>query len=178
MPINAVTCHYSLGWLLAPPSSCDQLHPSELNNQPRPPHSCDYLCSSDTKERSSQVQESLEIIEISTDSEVVSSPTPERSRMDVVNQGKKIKSTHKRSSHKRPFNRRKRISIVQPMFSKRKPAGKKSFHRMKLRDTSKQPLRAPRHAHKQCSSQDTGWRRCGMFRLLSHITNPYVSKSR
>ena len=175
MPINTDTCHYSLGWLLAPPSSCDQLHPSDSNNQLHSPHSCDYLYQSDTKEGSSQVQESLEIIELSTDSEAVPSPTPERSRMAIANPGKKI---HRRPSHKRPFNRRKRISIVQPTFSKRKPAGKKSFHRMKLRDTSKQPLRAQKHTHRQCSSQDTGWRRCGMFQLLSHITNPYVSKSR
>ena len=187
-PIDPVRCYHSLGWLLAPPSSCDQPHPSNFNNQLRP---CDHTYPSDVptgetdREISNRARESesSEETDKSMDCEIV--PTPETSWMTTANQSKgTLRLTCKRLRFKRRFNRRKGI-VTQPSLIKGKAVSKKFLHRAKLRKANFSSLsRGRRHTHQQHLQlkapqlQDTGWRRCGMFQLFSYPTDSYTTQAR
>lgn len=191
VPINPARCYHSLGWLLAPPSSCDQPQPPNFNNQPHPSYSCDHTYLSDVdiqphppigetdRETGNCVREleSPEKTEQSTDCETV--PSPETSWMTTANQSKRTLS--RRLRFKRLFNRRKGI-VTQPSLIKGKAVSKKFLHRAKLRkaDFAKELLRARRHAHQQHlrAPQDAAWRCCGMFQLFSHLTDSYTTRAR
>lgn len=174
-PINTHNYHHSLGWLLTPPNPCDKPRPPDhpclpnSNDQPHP----------QTGEASSHVRQSdqIDFPEYSTGSipnDVVSSTT-------CVTSVKHSKRKCRRLKLKRLLNRRKTLKTAQPSLSKAKAVNTKFLHRVKLKaDLSKGLFKRGKLMHRRCSkaSRDTGWKRCGVFQLFSHLTNPHTIQTR
>lgn len=175
LPFNITNCHHSPGWLLTPPNSCDQPCPPDSFDQPHPP------TGETLRQRGSHIRQidSPEMTEHSTNSEIVPSAIPE-TWVTTAKQGRK--TLLRRFQPKRLCNKRKRIvKVAQPSLSKGKAVSRKFLHRAKLRaDLSMGLFRARRQTHRRHSkaAQNTGWRRCGVFQLFSHLTNPYAAQIR